>query len=116
MDNLFQGLAVASELIDHRLLIRITDGNGYEDFLFRGDGYMLPDDIRVAHTGMLNARAQAFRYSQEADVLGEAAAIENRIIPQAGIEAEKDHLGGVEKFMHGQGEGFPFLLILAVNP
>ena len=56
-----------------------------------------------------------FDASQKADVLGEAAAIENRIIPQAGIEAEKDHLGGSEKFMHGQGEGFPFLLILAVN-
>jgi len=57
MDNLFQRLANAPEAINRRLLIGITDGNGYEDFLFRGDGYILADDIRVVHTGMLNTRA-----------------------------------------------------------
>ena len=101
MDNLFQGLANAPEAIDHRLLIGIPDGNGYEDFLFCGDGYIFPDDILVVHTGMLNARAQAFRCSQKADILSEAAAIENRIIPQTGIKAEKDYLGSTEKSLHG---------------
>jgi hypothetical protein len=115
MDNLFQRLAAASEPIDYGFFIRITNRNGYENFLFPGDGYISPDDIRIVHGGMLNTCPQAFGDSQKADVLGKTAAIENRIISQAGIEAEKDYLRGIEKFIHRQAEGPPFLLILAVN-
>jgi hypothetical protein len=115
MDNLFQRLTVTPELIDHGLLVRITDRNGDQNFLFPGDGYIPPDDIRIVYPGMLNARAQTFPDRQKADVLGKTAAVENRIISQAGIEAKKDYLGGVEKFIHRQGEGIPFLLILAFN-
>jgi hypothetical protein len=115
MDKLFQRLAAASEPIDDGFFIWITNRNGYEDFLFHGDGCISPDDIRIVDGGMLNTGPQAFGDSQKADVLGKTAAIENRIIAQAGIEAEKDHLRGIEKLVHGQSESFPFLLILAFN-
>jgi hypothetical protein len=115
MDDLFQRLAAASEPIDYGFFIRITNRNGYENFLFPGDGYISPDDIRIVHGGMLNTGPQAFGNSQKADGLGKTAAIENRIISEAGIEAEKDRLRGIEKLVHGEGESFPFLLILAVN-
>jgi hypothetical protein len=83
MDNVFQGLPGTPEPIDYRLIIRITNSNGYENFLFYRDGDMPPDDIRIAHTGFLNTRAKTLRGSQETNIQGETAAIKKRIISQA---------------------------------